>query len=334
MGCLEEEISMKNNYWKGKNIFITGANGFVGSWLTQRIVDLGSNVICLIRDVIPESWFNLSGYDKKVTIVNGNIEDISVIKRVFSEYNIDTVFHLAAQPIVGVSIKNPIATFEANIKGTWNILEACRNYQDIKRVIIASSDKAYGESKKLPYTEDMPLQGSNPYDCSKSCADLIAQMYHRTYGLPVAISRCANFFGGGDYNFSRIVPGTILSILKNEAPIIRSDGKYIRDYLYIKDAVEGYISLAQKLENKTIQGEAFNFSNECHYTVLELVNLILKLMKRQDLKPKILNETKHEIKNQYLSSKKANKILGWKSKYDVENGLVETIDWYKKYLKW
>lgn len=335
MGHLEEVMKMRN-YWKNKNVFITGADGFLGSWLTQHLVVLGANVVCLIRDVIPKSksWLYLSGYVDKTTIVYGRIEDFSILKRVLCEYGIDTVFHLAAQAIVGISKKFPTGTFESNIKGTWNILEACRSSKDVKRIAIASSDKAYGESEMLPYVEDMPLRGLYPYDCSKSCADLISQMYHNTYGLPVGISRCGNFFGGGDFNFSRIVPGTILSVLKNEPPIIRSDGSYIRDYIYVKDAVGAYLYLAQKLDDPSIQGEAFNFSNECHYTVIELVNLILKLMNREDLEPIILNEVSHEIKKQYLSAKKAHTLLGWKPKYDIEKGFIETINWYKKYLKW
>ena len=319
--------------WKDKNVFVTGASGFVGSWLTKELVDLGANVVCLIRDITPKSWLYLSKYIEKVSVVYGCISDFSVLRRILAEYKIDTVFHLAAQTIVGISKEFPTGTFEANIKGTWNVLEACRNSNDVKKVIVASSDKAYGESQSLPYVEDMPLAGLYPYDCSKSCTDLISQTYHKTYGLAVGISRCGNFFGGGDLNLSRVVPGTILSVLKNERPIIRSDGTYVRDYIYVKDAVDAYFCLAERLDDLPIQGEAFNFSNEWRYTVLELVNMILKLMKRQDLEPVILNEASCEIKEQYLSSKKAHSLLGWKSKYDVEKGLIETIDWYKKYFK-
>ncbi len=332
MGKLEK-IKMKNTCWKGKNVFITGASGLVGSWLTQQLVDYGANVVCLIRDITPKSWLYLSKTIDKVTTVYGRLENLSVLGRALAEYSIDTVFHLGAQTIVGTAKSCPVSTFETNIKGTWNVLEACRNAKDVKRIVVASSDKAYGENRNLPYTEKMPLQGIYPYDCSKSCADLIAQMYHRTYKSPVGIARCGNFFGGGDLNFSRIVPGTILSAIKNENPVIRSDGSYVRDYIYVKDAVDAYLSLAEKLDNLKIQGEAFNFSNECHYTVLELVALILKLMKRKDLKPAILNEVSGEIKEQYLSTKKAHSLLGWKAKYDVEKGLLQTIDWYKAYFK-
>lgn len=319
-------------WWKDKDVFITGATGIIGSWLTKRLVDEGSNVVCLVRDIVPKSNLYMNGYYKKVTIVYGCLEDYNVIERALNEYEIDTIFHLGAQTIVGAANRSPIGTLEANIKGTWNVLESARNTHLLKRIVIASSDKAYGSHDKLPYKEDTPLRGMHPYDCSKSCADLLSQMYYKTYKLPVGITRCGNFFGGGDLNFNRIVPGTIRSILNNEKPIIRSDGTYIRDYIYVMDAVDGYMHLAEKLDNEGIHGEAFNLSNEKRYTVLELVKLILKLMRREDLKPLILNEAVNEIKNQSLSAEKARKILDWKSKYDVESGLKETIAWYKDFF--
>ena len=321
-----------NNYWKDKNVFVTGATGLVGSWLTKRLVDEKSNVVCLVRDMVPKSILWLSNYYKKVTIVTGCLEDYNLAARALNEYEIDTVFHLGAQTIVGTANRSPLTTFESNIKGTWTLLEAAKNCSLVKRVIVASSDKAYGSHDKLPYKEDTPLRGLHPYDCSKSCADLISQMYYNSYHLPVGIARSGNFFGGGDLNFSRIVPGTIRSVINNERPIIRSDGSYTRDYIYVKDAVDAYILLAQKLDDKRVHGEAFNFSNENRYTVLELVNLIIKLMDRTDLKPDIQNTAKSEIIHQSLSAEKAMKVLGWQSKYSVEAGLKETIAWYKDFF--
>lgn len=321
-----------NVYWKDKNIFVTGATGLLGSWLVKALVDNNANLVCLVRDIVPKSNLYLNGYYKKVVMVNGSLEDYFLIERTLNEYEVDTIFHLGAQTIVGTANRSPLATFESNIKGTWSVLEAARNSKLIERIIVASSDKAYGEHEKLPYTEDMPLKGRHPYDVSKSCADLIAQSYYYTYDLPVGITRCGNFYGGGDLNFNRLIPGTIKSVLNNERPVIRSDGKYIRDYIFILDAVEAYLFLAQKLDNPAIRG-AFNFSNESQVTVLDVVKKILKLMNREDLEPVILNETKSEIKHQYLSARKAREMLGWKPKYTLERGLTETIEWYKKFFE-
>jgi CDP-glucose 4,6-dehydratase len=320
-----------DNYWKDKNILVTGATGLLGSWLVKELVDNHSKVICLIRDFVPKSNFYLNGYNKKSVNVKGSLEDFFLIERILNEYEIDTLFHLGAQTIVGTANSSPISTFDSNIKGTWNILEASRKSRVIKRIVVASSDKAYGEHEKLPYDEDMSLKGRHPYDVSKSCADLIAQSYGYTYNLPIGITRCGNFYGGGDLNFNRIVPGTIKSVLNNEKPIIRSNGKYIRDYIYIKDAVKAYMTLAESLDNPNIRGP-FNFSNESQVSVLEIVNMILNLMNREDLTPIILNEADNEIKHQYLSAKKARTEIGWESEYELIDGLKETILWYKKFF--
>jgi CDP-glucose 4,6-dehydratase len=325
------ETENMNLYWKDKNVFVTGATGLLGSWLVKALVDNNANVVCLVRDAVPKSNLYQSGYHKKVVMVNGGLEDYFVIERTLNEYEVDTVFHLGAQTIVGTANRSPLATFESNIKGTWNVLEAARNSRLVERITVASSDKAYGEQENLPYTEDMPLKGRHPYDVSKSCADLIAQSYYYTYDLPVGITRCGNFYGGGDLNFNRIVSGTIKSILNNECPVIRSDGKYIRDYIFILDAVEAYLFLAEKLDNPAIRS-AFNFSNESQVTVLDVVKKILKLMNREDLEPVILNEAKSEIKHQYLSAEKARKRLGWKPKYNLDSGLRKTIEWYKEFF--
>ena len=319
-------------FWKNRNVFVTGCTGLLGSWLTSFLVERGANVTGLIRDWVPRSNLNWSGFIDRINIVRGEVEDYSLLERVINEYEIDTIFHLAAQTIVGIANRNPISTFETNVKGTWNILEACRRNPTVKRIIVASSDKAYGEHKELPYREDAPLRGSHPYDVSKSCADLIVFAYYDTYELPVCVTRCGNFYGGGDLNFNRIVPGTIRSVIFNERPIIRSDGTLIRDYIYILDAVEAYLLLAEKMDKLPIHGEAFNFSNELQLTVLGLTKKILKLMDREDLKPIILGEAKSEIRHQYLSAAKARRILKWEPKYILEQGLKETIVWYRKFF--
>lgn len=318
--------------WKNRNVFVTGCTGLLGSWLTKFLVERGANVTGLIRDWVPKSNLNWSGFLNRINVARGEVEDYFLLERVINEYEIDTVYHLAAQTIVGIANRNPISTFETNIKGTWNILEACRRNPTVKRIIVASSDKAYGEHKELPYKEDTPLRGSHPYDVSKACADLIVFTYYTTYKLPVCVTRCGNFYGGGDLNFNRIVPGTIRSVIFDKRPIIRSDGTFIRDYIYILDAVEAYILLAEKMDDSSIHGEAFNFSNELQLTVLELTKKILKLMDREDLEPIVLNEARSEIKHQYLSAAKARRIFGWKPKYTLEEGLKETIVWYGKFF--
>lgn len=323
---------MNNNFWQDKNVFITGCTGLLGSWLTMELVKKGANVTGLIRDLVPKSNLNWLGFRNEINVVRGNVEDMYILERALNEYEIGIVFHLAAQTIVRIANRNPLSTFETNIKGTWNLLEACRRVPCVKSIVIASSDKAYGDQEVLPYTESAPLQGRHPYDVSKSCADLIAKAYHETYNLPVCITRSGNIYGGGDLNFNRIVPGTIRSVIRNERPIIRSDGTFIRDYFYVRDCVEAYLLLAEKMEDQKIHGEAFNFSNEKQMTVLEITKKILTLMNRVDLEPQILNQVKSEIKYQYLSAEKARQMLGWKSRYTLEEGLKETIQWYQSYF--
>ncbi|AME06124.1 GDP-mannose 4,6-dehydratase [Bacillus siamensis] len=320
------------SFWKNKNVFVTGCTGLLGSCLVKELIDQGANVTGLVRDTVPKSNLYQGEQVKQMNIVQGALEDLDVIERALGEYEIDTVFHLAAQAIVGVANRNPISTFEANILGTWNILEACRRHPLIKRVIVASSDKAYGDQPALPYDENMPLQGKHPYDVSKSCADLISHTYFNTYGLPVCITRCGNLYGGGDLNFNRIIPQTIQLVLNGVAPEIRSDGTFIRDYFYIEDAVDAYLLLAEKMEELNLAGEAFNFSNEIQLTVLELVEKILKAMD-SDLKPKVLNQGSHEIKHQYLSAEKARKLLNWTPAHTIDEGLEKTIEWYKAFFQ-
>ncbi|MGF0005213.1 GDP-mannose 4,6-dehydratase [Bacillus altitudinis] len=321
-----------NGFWNGKNVFVTGCTGLLGSYLVKELIDQGANVTGLVRDQVPRSNLYQGSQFEKMNVVQGALEDMQTIERALGEYEIDTVFHLAAQAIVGVANRHPVSTFEANILGTWNVLEACRRQPLIKRVIVASSDKAYGDQEQLPYDEDMPLNGKHPYDVSKSCADLISHTYYNTYGLPVCITRCGNLYGGGDLNFNRIIPQTIQLVLEGKAPEIRSDGTFIRDYFYIEDAVKAYLLLAEKMEEKGLAGEAFNFSNEIQLTVLELVDKILKAM-GSELKPRILNQGTHEIKHQYLSAEKARKLLDWKPDYSIDEGLEKTIEWYREFFQ-
>ena len=325
-------MNMRESIANMKNVFVTGGTGFLGSYLVKKLVNYGANVTILVRDYVPQSNIYIGEEYKKVNSVQGSLEDYLLIERILGEYEIETVFHLAAQAIVGVANRNPLGTFISNIEGTWNILEAARKSPLIKQVIVASSDKAYGDQEKLPYDENMPLQGKHPYDVSKSCADLIAQTYYETYKLPVCITRCGNLYGGGDLNFNRIIPQSIQSILNKEAPVIRSDGSFIRDYFYVEDAVEAYINLAEKVEELSLGGQAFNFSNEIQLTVLELVNKILNIM-GSDIKPIILNQGSNEIIHQYLSAKKARMVLGWSPNHTIDEGLSKTIEWYKNFLK-
>lgn len=316
--------------WRNHNVLVTGATGLLGSWLVDELLERGANVICLIRDWVPASKLVVSKSIERTNIVRGELEDLAVVVRTLNEYEIDTVFHLGAQTIVGTASRSALSTFESNIRGTWNVLEACKTCAKlVQRVIVASSDKAYGAHDRLPYTEETPLQGRFPYDVSKSCADLIAFSYFHTYHVPVAVTRCGNLYGGGDLNFSRLIPGTIRSALDDEAPIIRSDGKFVRDYFYVRDAVTAYLELAQMLPDERFLGEAFNFGTETPMSVIDLVRLILELMGKSALVPQILNEASHEILRQYLDCTKARQMLGWRSRFTLQDGLRETIAWYR-----
>lgn len=319
--------------WTSRRVLVTGATGIVGSWLVRQLVDDGAFVVALIRDMNPQSELIRSGLWTRITVVNGALEDYSAVERAVVEHDIDSVFHLAAQAIVTTALRSPLATFESNIRGSYNLLEACRVHSDVvKRVVVASSDKAYGESPTLPYTEDMPLDGRHPYDVSKSCTDLLALTYAHTYRLPVIVARCGNIYGGGDLNWSRIVPGTIRSVLRNERPVIRSDGKFIRDYIYVRDVVDAYLTLGNHVSVERGIGQAFNFSPESRVSVLEITRQIQQLMERTDLEPIVLNQAKAEIPNQYLDSTKAHRELGWSPRYTLESGLRETIEWYRDFL--
>jgi CDP-glucose 4,6-dehydratase len=319
-------------FWVDRPAFVTGASGLVGSWLVRRLLEAGADVVCLIRDWVPQSELVRAGLIDQVKSVRGDICDQPLLERILGEYEIDTVIHLAAQTIVTIANRNPVSTFETNIAGTWSLLEACRRSPRVKQIVLASSDKAYGEHRELPYGEDTPLIGRHPYDVSKSCGDLLGQSYAVTFGLPVCITRCGNFYGGGDLNWNRIVPGTIRSVLRSQRPIIRSDGTYVRDYFYVEDGAAAYMHLAERMAaDPGLRGQAFNFSNEKQATVLEIVEKILRLMD-SGLEPEIRDEVTNEIRHQYLSAAKARELLGWVPLFTLDEGLRRTIGWYQEFL--
>ena len=321
------------SFWKSRPTFVTGATGLVGSWLVKRLLAEGTEVVCLVRDWVPQSELVRSGTLDAVRVVRGDVRDQALLERCLGEYEIDTVFHLAAQTIVGIANRNPVSTFESNIQGTWALLEAARRSPGVKQIVVASSDKAYGDQEILPYDESSPLEGRHPYDVSKSCADLIAQAYAHSYALPVSVTRCGNFYGGGDLNWNRIVPGTIRSLLNGECPVIRSDGQFIRDYFYVEDGAAAYMLLAERMAaDPALAGHAFNFSNEIQVTVLDLVAQLTATL-ASPLNPQVLNQASNEIRHQYLSAAKAKNMLGWQPLFTLEAGLARTVEWYKEFLR-
>jgi CDP-glucose 4,6-dehydratase len=322
----------KTDFWRDRPTLVTGGSGLVGGCLVERLIDAGADIVCLVRDWVPQSELINSGAIERVKTARGDVRDQRLLERLLGEYEIDTVLHLAAQTIVPIANRNPVSTFETNVGGTWTLLEACRRSPAVKQVVVASSDKSYGEQDDLPYRESMPLQGRHPYDASKSAGDLITQSYATSFGLPVIITRCGNFYGGGDLNWSRIVPGAIRSAVRGKAPVIRSDGNYVRDYFYVEDGAAAYTLAAERLAaDRSLAGEAFNFSNEQPINVIDITRLILKLM-NSDLEPEIRNEATNEIRCQYLSAAKAREMLGWKPMYQLEEGLGRTIDWYRRFF--
>ena len=324
---------MSDRFWQDRNVLVTGGTGLLGSWLVDALLARGAHVVGIIRDRVPRSRLVSERVIDRIDVAWGAVEDYLLVERVLAEYEIQTAFHLAAQTIVGIANRDPLSTFESNVRGTWSVLEACRRVPTVGQVIVASSDKAYGEHAELPYDERHPLRGRHPYDVSKSCADLIAQAYWHTWGLPVTVTRCGNLFGGGDLNWNRIVPGTIRSALRGEPPVIRSDGNYVRDYLYVEDAVHAYLLLAEtQAADGSVNGEALNISYEAPLSVTALVERILRLMSRQDLTPRILNEASNEIREQYLSAAKARAALRWKPLYSLDEGLRRAIAWYRDFL--
>jgi len=337
-------------FWRDRRVLLTGATGLLGSHLARKLTELGAEVVALSRDQNlfaapkrsdanrPQGGREPSGasaqmQQMRASVVFGDCRDGALLRRVLSDYEVDTVFHLAAQTLVGPANLDPTTTFETNIAGTWRLLEACRFLPHVRQIVFASSDNAYGQQKQFPYAETAPLQGSQPYAVSKSCADLIAQTYAKTYGLPVSISRCGNFYGPGDLNWNRIVPGTIRSVLRGQRPLIRSDGRALRDYLYIQDALAAHLLLAQEMATRReLCGQAFNFGGGAPLSVVELVRAILKACRREDLQPEVRGEAQNEITNQSLDTHKARQTLGWKPRWSVEEGLKETVDWYRERL--
>ena len=318
-------------FWRRRSVAVTGGSGFLGSHLVAQLVELGADVVVLWRDDIPPSDVTQT-WRSRASIVSGDVEDQALLERVLGEYEARTVFHLAAQTQVGVANDNPVSTFRTNIAGTWSLLEAVRRSPGVDQVVLASSDKAYGDQPTLPYDEQMPLLATNPYDVSKACGDMIATSYHRTWGVPVATTRCGNFFGPGDRNWQRLVPGTIRSVLHGERPVIRSDGSLRRDYLYVVDGALAYLCLAEGLAARPeLAGEAFNFSTDRAFSVLELVEVV-QAAAGTDLEPDIRATAAHEIASQHLTSAKARAVLGWSPTRTVEEAMAETVGWYRSVL--
>lgn len=323
---------MSDTFWRDRPTLVTGATGLLGSWLVPRLVAAGADVVCLVRDWVPQSELVRTGMLERVKVVRGDVRDRDTVGRAIGEYEVEAVLHLAAQTIVGIANRDPVSTFETNIQGTWNLLEACRRFPKVRAIVIASSDKAYGAQEALPYTEETRLAGSHPYDVSKSCADLLAHAYAVSYNLPVAITRCGNFYGGGDLNWSRVVPGTIRSVIRGERPVIRSDGQFIRDYFYVEDGAAAYMLLAERLAaDASLRGMAFNFSNEIPVTVVDLVRRILASM-GSELEPDIRNEAVNEIRCQSLSAERARRLLQWTPLFSLDEGLRRTIAWYSEFF--
>jgi CDP-glucose 4,6-dehydratase len=329
-----ESLEMKQinaKYWANKKVLVTGHEGFLGSWLTRTLVENGAQVVGIDK-VLNRPVSVLNGFRNKFKAIKGNVDNLELLKKIIKQHKPEVIFHLAAQAIVHEANQDPIECFRSNIQGTWNILEAARGQKFIESIIVASSDKAYGSHKKLPYTEKYALQGDHPYDVSKSCADLICYTYFHSYQVPVMVTRCGNIYGGGDYNLSRIVPGAVISALKSQPLIIRSNGKFTRDYNYVEDIVSAYLVLAQKAKKLNLYGQAFNFSDEFPISVLDLFKKISKLASKKVLPPKILNRAHLEIMHQSLSSLKARRVLGWRPQYSLSEGLIKTIAWYKEHI--
>lgn len=316
----------------GKTVVVTGGSGFVGANLTKRLVSEGARVIVVERDRVSPNSLDVFTLREKVDVVTGSVDDLALMERIINEFQPEFVFHLAAQALVNAANRSPVSTFEANIRGTYMLLEACRRTDQPPTVVVASSDKAYGSHDTLPYTEDFPLQGAFPYDVSKSCTDLIARSYALTYKMPVAVTRSANIYGPGDLNLSRIIPGTIVSILRGERPIVRSDGTPVREFIHVDDVVDGYLTVAASIGKAS--GQAYNFGSDQPVQILELVNEMLAAADRNDLEPDILLDRKieREIDAQYLSGAKIANDLEWRPKIDLKTGLKTSFDWYREHL--
>lgn len=320
-------------FWSTKRVLVTGATGMVGAWLTRWLVDAGAHTVAFVSDADPQSELMRSGYINRVAVMNGRLENYEDVERAINNQEVDSIIHLGAQPIVGAADRSPRHTFESNIQGTWNVLDAARVLGGlVERVVVASSDKAYGTQPVLPYTEDMSMNGDHPYEVSKSCTDLISTTYARTYGLPVTIARCGNIYGGGDLNWNRIVPGTFRSIIRGEQPVLRSDGTFVRDYLHVDDIVSAYLLLGERSHEDELKGQGFNFSDESPLTVMQIYLAICEAAGKSGLEPKVLNAAVGEIKDQYLDSSKAHNVLGWKASVSLSEGLSKSWQWYNNLL--
>ncbi len=326
---------MEQQYWRNRSVLVTGANGFVGSWVARALVERGARVVALVRDMPAHGGLALQGLVGKVDTVDGSLVEYGTVERAINEYDVEVCFHLAAQAIVRVANRSPLSTFESNIRGSWNLLEACRSCKSVTGVVVASSDKAYGSHERLPYDEGYELRATYPYDVSKACTDMLARSYFRTYGLPVAVTRCANIYGGGDLNFSRIIPDSFRALVQGRAPVIRSDGTPLRDYMYAADAADAYLTLAEQLLKEGVAGEAFNFGTETPISVLELVKAMVAISGRSGIEPEVVGRGKPagEIDAQYLSSRKARERLGWTPRFDLATGLKESYSWYASYFR-
>ncbi len=322
---------MTSDRWAGERVLVTGATGMVGSAVCRRLVDAGAHVVALVLDADPSSDLIRSGTMGRTAVVHGALEDLAAVERAIVGHEVTTLVHLGAQTIVSAARRAPLATFEANIRGTYDVLEVARRHPDlVRRVVVASSDKAYGASDSLPYVESHPLAGRQPYEVSKSCADLIAQSYATTYGLPVAVARCGNIYGPGDLNWSRIVPGTVRSLLRGERPVIRSDGTLVRDYLHVDDVVDAYLALAASLDDPPPGGVAYNFSDESPRTVLEVYAAVCQAAGTADVEPEVLGLASDEIPSQHLDASAARERLGWRPRVELGDGLRRTVDWYRE----
>jgi len=326
--------AVSRGFWFGRRVLVTGCTGLLGSWLCARLVELGADVVGLVRDQVPGTHLARSGADRRIRQARGSATSYRTVERLFTEYEIDSCFHLAAQTIVTIANRSPLSTFESNIKGTWTVLEAARHAPTLERLVVASSDKVYGAAGALPCTEESVLRGQHPYDVSKVCADHLAQCYAQTYGVPLAITRCANLYGGGDLNFNRVIPGTIRSLFFDEDPVIRSDGSPRRDYLYVEDAVTACLGLAEHLPAPGVTGEAFNFSPEDSLTVREIVERVIAVSGQTHRRPRLLGRTvpAGEIPDQCLSAAKAKRVLGWKPAWGMDDAIAKTIEWYAAHL--
>ena len=331
---MEDLVMSMSDHWNGKSVFITGAAGFVGSNLTKALIEKGAKAVCLQRDENQPNSLDVLGLRDRVTVIRGELEDLELHRRILNEYEVEAVFHLAAQAIVGAANRSPVSTFESNIRGTYMLLEACRLTGTVTSVVVASSDKAYGSNPTLPYREDLPLQGVFPYDVSKSCTDLLARSFAVTFDMPVVVTRSANIYGPADLNLSRIIPGTIISVLRGEDPVVRSDGTPIREFVHTDDVCSAYLLLAEKIDE--VRGEAFNIGTNESVQILELTNKIIDLAGASGrLKPNVLLRSKirHEIDAQFLSAAKVKDRTGWSATVSLDDGLLRTIEWYNQNIE-